>query len=145
MQYKTVGNHVFFRVDPGEELIEQIITICLKENITLGTVQGIGATDKVTVGLFSVKEKQYFSKTFTGDHEITQLMGNITQLNEKPYLHVHITLCNRHHECVGGHLNKAVISATFEGVITFYSGGFLNRFFNDEMGLNLLAFSKKSE
>lgn len=137
MQYKSVGNLVFFRVDTGEELIEQITKLCIQEKILCGTVQGIGAANEVTVGLYSLKEKQYHGKTFTGDHEITQLLGNITQLDNQVYLHVHITLCNRQHRCVGGHLNKAVISATFEGVIRKVEGE-IQRFHDSVSGLNLM-------
>ena len=137
MQYKTVGNHIVFRVDAGEELIEQITKLCTKENITFGTVQGIGATNNVTIGLFNAEEKEYYATTFTGDHEITQLLGNITQMNHQVYLHIHMTLGNSQHQCIGGHLNKAIISATFEGVIQKIDEG-VERLHDPKVGLNVM-------
>ena len=126
------------RIDKGEELIDCLKTICKTLDIKLGSIIGIGATDKITVGLMNTKTKKYQSKEFTGDHEITSLVGNITTLNGEVYLHLHVTICNIEHKALGGHLTSAVISATFEGIIDIIDGQ-INREYNDEVGLNLLS------
>lgn len=126
------------RIDKGEELIDCLKTICKTLDIKLGSIIGIGATDKITVGLMNTKTKKYQSKEFTGDHEITSLVGNITTLNGEVYLHLHVTICNVEHKALGGHLTSAVISATFEGIIDIIDGQ-INREYNDEVGLNLLS------
>ena len=137
MNYQRFKDHVVFRVDPGEELVEQIQKLCTKLDITSGTITGIGATNDVTVGVYEVNAKKYHSKTFTGDHEITNISGNITRMNDETYIHLHITLGNMNNEVIGGHLNKARISATFEGVITPVKGT-IHRRHDSEVGLNLL-------
>jgi len=110
---------------------------CREEKITLGTVQGIGATNDAEVGLFETKSKNYLSHHFTGDFEITSLLGNITTFKGEIYLHLHATLCGKDHHAYGGHLNSATVSATFEAVIE-KTEGVIEREFNDEIGLNLL-------
>ncbi len=137
MNYKQFHNKVVVRIDKGEELVDSLKTICKKLDIKLGSITGIGATDKVMVGLMNTKTKKYQSKEFTGDHEITSLIGNITTMNGDVYLHLHITLGNIEHKVFGGHLTNAVISATFEGIIDIIDGQ-INREYNDEVGLNLL-------
>jgi len=137
MKYKRCGTRVFVRIDKGEELIENLKAICKELNITLGSICGIGATDKVTVGLMNTKTKKYQSKEFTGDHEITSVLGNVTTMNGEVYLHLHITLGNVEHKIIGGHLTSAVISATFEGIIDIIEGQ-ITREYHDEVGLNLL-------
>jgi predicted DNA-binding protein with PD1-like motif len=137
MKYKRCGTRVFVRIDKGEELIENLKAICKELNITLGSICGIGATDKVTVGLMNTKTKKYQSKEFTGDHEITSVLGNVTTMNGEIYLHLHITLGNVEHKIIGGHLTSAVISATFEGIIDIIEGQ-ITREYHDEVGLNLL-------
>ncbi len=137
MNYKQCDNKVVVRIDKGEELVDCLKTICKKLDIKLGSIIGIGATDKVTVGLMNTKTKKYQSKEFTGDHEITSLIGNITTMNGEVYLHLHITICNVEHKTMGGHLSNAIISATFEGVIEIIDDQ-INREYNDEVGLNLL-------
>jgi predicted DNA-binding protein with PD1-like motif len=138
MIYKQFHNKVIVRIDKGEELIDCLKTICKTLDIKLGSIIGIGATDKITVGLMNTKTKKYQSKEFTGDHEITSLVGNITTLNGEVYLHLHVTICNVEHKALGGHLTSAVISATFEGIIDIIDGQ-INRDYNDEVGLNLLS------
>ena len=67
-------------------------------------------------------EKKYYGKSFKGIYEIASLTGNITQQGENPYLHLHMVIGNPLvGECHGGHLNRAVISATAEIFITAVS------------------------
>lgn len=137
MKYKQCGNKVIVRIDKGEELVDSLRTICKTLEINLGSVIGIGATDKVTVGLMNTKTKKYQSREFIGDHEITSLLGNITMMNGEVYLHLHITVCNVEHKAFGGHLSSAVISATFEGIIEVIEGK-VTREHDEDVGLNLL-------
>lgn len=137
MKYKRCGTRVFVRIDKGEELVENLKVICKELNIRLGSICGIGATDKVTVGLMNTKTKKYQSMEFTGDHEITSVLGNVTTMNGEVYLHLHITLGDVEHKIFGGHLTSAVISATFEGIIDTIEDQ-ITREYHDEVGLNLL-------
>jgi len=137
MIYKQFNNKVVVRIDKGEELVDCIKMICKKLDIKLGSIVGIGSTDKVTIGLLNTKTKKYQSKEFTGDHEIAPLFGNITTMNGEVYLHLHITLCNIEHKAIGGHLSSAIISATFEGIINVIEGQ-VTREYNDDVGLNNL-------
>jgi len=137
MKYERLGNKVVVRIDKGEEIVDALKTICKKLDIKLGSIVGIGATDKVTIGLLNTKTKKYQSKEFTGDHEIAPLVGNITLMNGEVYLHLHATICNVEHKALGGHLTSAVVSAMFEGIIDIIEGQ-VTREYNDEVGLNLL-------
>ena len=140
MNYKQCGNRVFVRIDKGEELVDSLKSLCKTLDVKLGSIIGIGATDKATVGLMNTKTKKYQSKEFLGDHEITSLIGNVTTMNGEVYLHLHVTICNVEHKAIGGHLSSALISATFEGIIEVIDGQ-VTREYNDEVGLNLLKLS----
>jgi len=137
MNYKQFNNKVVVRIDKGEELVDCLKMICKKLDIKLGSIVGIGSTDKVTIDLLNTKTKKYQSKEFTGDHEIAALIGNITTMNDEVYLHLHITICNIEHKAIGGHLSSAIISATFEGFIDIIEGQ-VAREYNDDIGLNNL-------
>ena len=60
-------------------------------------------------------------------------------MDSKPYLHMHINIADKNHQSFGGHLNYAIISATFEGVLEVIEGE-TDRKYDDETGLNLLKF-----
>ena len=139
MTHKQFGNKYIFRLDKGEELVESLKNFCAENKICLGTVSGVGAADEVSLGLFETKTKEYSPIEFTGDHEITSVSGNISQKEGGVYLHLHATIANAQCQAFGGHLSRAVISATFEGVIEAIDGQ-VGRRFNEEIGLNLLDF-----
>lgn len=139
MEYQKYGSKYVMRLDKGDEIVESISRFCQENNIRLGTVLGIGAVNKVVIGLFETASKKYHSRELTGDMEITSLVGNISTQEEEVYLHLHITLADGSLGAVGGHLNKAVISATGEIIIDTLEGR-LDRKFCEEVGLNLLEF-----
>ena len=139
MEYKRFENTVFARIDKGEEIVETLKAICEKEDITLAYVNAIGAVGDVTVGVFKTAEKQYYSNSFNGDFEIVSLSGTVTQMNKEHYSHLHMSVGNEKGEVFGGHLNKAVVSATCEMVINIVNGK-VSRRFSDEIGLNLFDF-----
>ena len=60
-------------------------------------------------------------------------------MDNKFYCHLHMSVGNEKGEVFGGHLNKAIISATCEMVITIISG-IVDRYYDEEVGLNLLKF-----
>ncbi len=139
MEYKVFGEKIVLRLEKGEEVIESIKKLCEKEDIRLGSISGLGATNHVIVGLFKVSEKKYYSNTFEEDFEITNLTGNISRMNGEVYLHIHGTFADIDGKCIGGHLNKAIISATSEIIINRINGE-MGRQFSEEIGLNLIKF-----
>lgn len=139
MEYRVFGEIIVLRLEKGEEVIESIKNLCEKEDIKVGSISGLGASNHVVVGLFKVDEKKYYSNTFEDDFEITNLTGNISRMNGEVYLHIHGTFANVEGKCVGGHLNKAVISATSEIIIDKINGE-VGRQFSEEIGLNLIKF-----
>lgn len=140
MEYRKFGNTIVLRLEVGEEIVESLTKLCAGENIRLAQVSGLGAANEITVGIFDTAEKQYYSKTYTGDFEIGALTGNLTRKEGEPYLHLHIVFGNPQKElCAAGHLNRAVISATAELLITVLDGE-VGRRLDEAVGLNLFQF-----
>ena len=137
MRYKKFKDKLVVRIDQGEEILEKLELICRKENIQLGQISGIGAVNQATVGLFDPEIQLYHSIELKGDYEVTSLSGNITRQDEKVYLHIHANLSDEDHKTLGGHLNRAVVSATCEIVIDIIQGE-VKRKYDDQTGLNLL-------
>ncbi len=139
MEYKRFDNTIVARIDKGEEIIEQIKTIALKENIKLAAVSALGAVNDFTVGVFKTAQKEYRSNSFSGDFEIVSLTGTINTMDNEFYCHLHMSAGNEKGEVFGGHLNRAVVSATCETVITEINGR-VDRHFDENIGLNLFEF-----
>lgn len=139
VDYKRFDQTFVIRIDRGEEVLECLKLICHNEKVKLGSFNGLGAADDITLGLFNTQEKKYYSKTFKGDYEITSLIGNVSTMNEEIYLHVHATIGDKNLTVFGGHLNRAVISGTCEIVMQAVEGK-VDRLFDEEVGLNLFRF-----
>ena len=114
MQYRVFGDTYVVRLQRGEEVLACLRELCEKESISLGTVSAIGAVNHVVVGVYRVDEQKYVANTFDGVMELTSLMGNITEKDGEPYLHLHATFGDLTGKVIGGHLNEAVVSATCE-------------------------------
>lgn len=139
MEYRRFGNKIIARIDKGEEILTTIKEISLKENIKLASVQALGATDEFTVGVYKVDEKKYYANEFKGYFEIVSLTGTINTMNGEFYTHIHMSAGNDKGEVFGGHLNKAVVSATCEMVIDIIDGR-VDRKYDEETGLNVFWF-----
>ncbi len=140
MDYRRFQNTIIARIDKGEEILEQVKAIALKEQIKLAGVQALGAVSEFTAGVFKTDEKEYIANEFTGNFEIVSLNGTINTMNGEFYCHLHMSAGNQKGEVFGGHLNKARVSATCEMIITIIDGE-TDRYFDKEIGLNLFRFS----
>ena len=139
MEYRRFDKTIVARIDRGEEILENIKKIALAENIKLASVSALGATNDFTVGVFKVDEKKYYSNEFKGNFEIVSLTGTINTMNDEFYTHIHMSAGNDKGEVFGGHLNRAIVSATCEMVINIIDGK-VDRYLDEEVGLNLFKF-----
>lgn len=139
MEYKRIGNTIIARIDKGEEILEKVKELALAEEIKLAGVQALGAVGDFTVGVLKTAEKQYKSNHFQGDFEIVSLTGTINTMDGAFYTHLHLSAGNEKGEVFGGHLNRAVVSATCEMLVQIIDGE-VERKFDEETGLNLFAF-----
>ena len=122
MDYKRFDDTILVRMDRGEEILEQVKAVALKEHVTLASVQALGAINDFTVGVYNVAEKKYYANDFKGSFEIVSLTGTIDTMNDGFYCHLHLSAGNERGQVFGGHLNRAVVSATCEMVIRLIDG-----------------------
>ncbi len=141
MEYQKFGDTYVVRLDPGEEIVQSMLTLANKENIKLGHLRGLGAVNNVTLKSFRPDTKQYQAHMYHTDLEIVSLNGNLTTLNGRPYAHMHMSVADLVGHVYGGHLNKAVVSSTCEIFLNVVDG-VVDRKPNAEIGLNLLSFAE---
>ena len=64
MEYRRFGNTIYLRLDPKEEILEEIGKVAEKENIRLAQVTGLGAINDFTAGVYNTVTKEYHSIQF---------------------------------------------------------------------------------
>lgn len=136
MKYKRFDQTIVVRIDRGEEILDKIRELAIAENIKLASVTALGATNDFTVGVFNTDEKKYYANEFKGAFEIVSLTGTINTMDGQFYTHIHMSAGNDKGEVFGGHLNRAVVSATCEMTVTVIDGE-VDRYRDDDVGLNL--------
>ncbi len=136
MKFKRFNDVYMVRIDLGEEIMEALGSLCRSENIRLAQVNAIGATDQAVIGVYDLKDQAYREEKLTGFMEITSLTGNITFVNDKPYIHLHATVADQQHTIHGGHVINMRVGATCEMFVRVLDGS-VGRVRNEELGINL--------
>ena len=139
MEYKKLGDTYIVRMDRGEEILTCLADLCQREDIRLAQVDALGAVDQAVVSVYDVPTKTFYRKEFNEPMEISNLCGTVTRKDGQPYLHLHVTVCDRDLNAHGGHANALRVSATCEMVILTLPGE-VGRRLNEEIGLNMFQF-----
>ena len=140
MDFKKIDSKYIIRIEKGEEIVNTLEKFCRENDLQAGKITGIGAAGEIKIGHFETKTKEYHSKKFEGDLEIAPLVGNITTKDGEPYLHIHINFSDEELNSHAGHLNSAIVSATFECIIEEFESE-IGRKFSEEIGLNLFKLN----
>ena len=60
MEYRRFENTIVLRMDRGEEVLETLKEVALKENIKLASVSAFGACDHFVAGVYNVAVQKYY-------------------------------------------------------------------------------------
>lgn len=128
-------------VKDGSGIVDALTDFVKSQNIQAGEITGIGAVSEATLRFFRPSDKNYDDKTFNEQMEMTNISGNVSEIEGKPVLHLHITLGREDYTALAGHLLDAKIRGA--GEFIFYP---LNtrvvKVKNEEVGINFYDFEK---
>jgi len=141
--YKNIFNWVqkvhYIKFEKGELLLESLTQYAKDNNIKTAEISFIGAVQNVNVMYFNQSKKEYDKHTFSGGHEVLNGLGNISILDDEPFVHVHMTVADKNGNAFGGHLDEGTKIWLIEAVIkepTFFGKG-IERHFDDELCLSV--------
>lgn len=127
---------IIFRLKHGQKVVESITNKV--QNIKSGMIFGLGALDEATLKLYNLKSKLYAKKKVKGPLEVGSFTALIAQNPDgKIGIHPHIVVSGRDFISYSGHLEEAIVGATFEAVV-IEDKKILKRYSDLEIGLNLL-------
>jgi len=75
-------------------------------------INGVGQLESVTIGYFDGNE--YIKKKLDDVFELVSLQGNIGMSGNNYIVHAHVSLGNRNHEIIGGHLIEGKVKTVNE-------------------------------
>ena len=139
MDYRRFGNTYLVRMDVGEEIIEQLKSLCRSENIRLAQVDAIGAVRQAVIGVYDLEEQAYHREDLEGIMEIAGLQGSVTRMNGEVYPHLHVTLAGQDNKVHAGHVIGLIVGATCEMFVRDLEGE-VSRERDEAIGINTIRF-----
>ncbi len=109
------------RIPEDSDLVEGIIRYCVKKGIKCGSVNVIGALKNAELGFFNKESGEYERKSVNDQCELLSGVGNISNIEEKTFLHLHVVLGKSDFSVTGGHLIHGKVYVA-EVIIHEYDG-----------------------
>jgi hypothetical protein len=145
MDYRKYGETYYIRLDRGDEIIEQILTICRKEHIKSATYSGIGGCGETEIQTFIPETGQFEMRKLNGMLELISLTGNIvTDETGEYYHHTHAAFSFKdgdEHCTAAGHIKSITVSYTAEIELRPVLGGVIMRKYDAETGTGFWDFT----
>lgn len=136
MTYSLTDSGYLIRIFKGEKIVATITDFC--RNLSIGNAQvvGIGGVQNATLGFYDLGTRMYEFDTYEETMEILSIIGNVSILEDRPFLHAHVSLGKRDKSVIGGHLKEATVGGTCEIVMSVNDSP-LQRTLDEETGLSL--------
>jgi predicted DNA-binding protein with PD1-like motif len=137
MQSLQDGDIVVVALSPGEEILDSLTKVADAYEISGGHISGLGSVREVEIAFFDPKKKEYIPRSFGEPMEIGNLVGNISKMNGKRFVHCHITVAGPELISFTGHLNRGIVGTAAEIYIRRISKTVL-RLKDPDLGFNPL-------
>ncbi|MCJ7936148.1 MAG: DNA-binding protein [Chryseobacterium sp.] len=138
---KKAGSVYLVSLKNHSGITETLTDFIQDQNILAGEVTGIGAVSEAILRFFNPATQKYVDKTFKEQMEVTNISGNVSEIEGKLTLHLHITLGREDYTALAGHLLEAKIQGAAEFI--FYPiNTRVIKIKDQETGINLYDFEK---
>lgn len=91
-------------LETGSDLFETVSAYVLENDIRAATVAFIGAVRRAQLSWWDQDEEKYRGFTVDEPMEVVSGLGSISEFDNKPFVHIHLTLADREGRVRGGHV-----------------------------------------
>ncbi len=137
MQHQPTRYGFALRLDAGEEIVTALAAFAADRGVRAGMISGLGAVGETELGFFVRATRSYVRRRFTGEYEIGSLVGNLSELEGRPFPHCHLMIAGQDFAAHAGHLFSAIVTVTAEIQIVS-DPGVLRRVLQSERGFHSL-------
>jgi predicted DNA-binding protein with PD1-like motif len=118
-------------------VVEALTAFAGDQGVRTARLHGIGAFSAAVLGFYDLERKEFDRIPVEDETEVLALLGNLTILDQGPWVHAHATLSRRDGSALGGHLFEGRVGATLE-VFVMELPGEVRREADQEIGLPLM-------
>jgi predicted DNA-binding protein with PD1-like motif len=129
--------------DSGDEVMQGLQRFATREALTAASLTAIGAFERVTLGYFDVRRRDYSRIELDEQVEVLTLAGNVALSGDERKVHAHVVVGRSDGTAHGGHLLEAVVRPTLE-VVVVESPAHLHRRTDRETGLALIDLDRSA-
>jgi len=111
------------RLDSGDEFIECLKLFANSNKVKFAAIMsGVGMIERARMGFFCIPKNDYdIFNLDNGPYDLSSMSGNISQLDDQPWPHVHIVTNKIGGQTYSGHVLNAICYITVEIFIVDYS------------------------
>ncbi len=132
----VIKTHIV-KLEKDSDLLDSLTTYAEDNNIQAAEIKFIGAVQSAKVLYFNQEKKKYDEHIMDQPYEVLSGIGNISILDNKPFVHVHVVLADSTGKAYGGHLDKGTKVWLIEAFIHEVESKNLVRKFDENICLSV--------
>ena len=132
----VIKTHIV-KLEKDTDLLDSLTNYAKENNIQAAEINFIGAVQSAKVLYFNQEKKKYDEHIMDQPYEVLSGIGNISLLDDKPFVHVHVVLADSSGKAFGGHLEKGTKVWLIEAFIHEVDSKNLVRNFDEDICLSV--------
>jgi predicted DNA-binding protein with PD1-like motif len=132
----VIKTHII-KLEKDADLLDSLTNYAEENNIQAAEINFIGAVQSAKVLYFNQEKKKYDEHIMDQPYEVLSGIGNISLLDDKPFVHVHVVLADSSGKAFGGHLDKGTKVWLIEAFIHEVDSKNLVRNFDENICLSV--------
>ena len=132
----VIKTHIV-KLEKDTDLLDSLTNYAKENNIQAAEINFIGAVQSAKVLYFNQEKKKYDEHIMDQPYEVLSGIGNISLLDDKPFVHVHVVLADSTGKAFGGHHDKGTKVWLIEAFIHEVDSKNLVRNFDENICLSV--------
>ena len=114
MRVQRFDERFIVRIEANEPVTATLLEFLKSANVGFANLSAAGALSSAELGFWDPDRLEYVYRAFEEQLEVVSFVGNASQREREPFLHLHVALGRSDLSVVGGHLREAVVHPTLE-------------------------------
>lgn len=132
--HRESDGRVLISLTRGDDLRSSVEGLAAELGLVSARITAIGALEDPLIGWWDVPNRVYHKRVFEGIWELLSLDGNLSLVDGKPFMHVHVAISGHDYEVKGGHFFESRVGVVVEMFLDPYPTA-LPRLMCEDIGL----------
>ncbi len=129
--HRETDGRILVNLKRGDDLRSSLEGLAAELNLGAARITALGALEDPQLGWWDLQQRVYHKQVLPGIWELLSLMGNLSLLDGRPFVHMHATLSGHDYAVKGGHLFEARVGVMVEAFVDPYPTALPRRFCED--------------